>query len=67
VVLKFDLLGDGDAIVDDLGSTELFLENHIAALGAEGDGDRLGEDVDALLEGAAGLLVIDDALGHGKP
>merc|ERR1711920_544782 len=65
VILEFDLLGDGDAVVNDLRSSELLLEHHVAALGAEGDSNRLGEDVDAFFKSAASLLVVNDALGHG--
>ena len=66
VVLELDLLGDGDAVVNDLGSSELLLEHHVAALGAEGDSNRLGEDVDAFFKSAASLLVVNDALSHKR-
>jgi hypothetical protein len=35
---------------------ELLVEDHVAALGAERDLDRVGEDVDAALERAACVL-----------
>ena len=66
VILELDLLGDCDAVVDDLRGAELLLQHHVAALGAEGDGNRLSQDVDTFFEGAAGLLVVDDALSHGR-
>src|SRR5262249_34984317 len=47
VVLQLDLLGDGDAVVGDGGGAELLVEGDVAALGAEGGLDRVGEDVDA--------------------
>ena len=66
VVFEFDLLGDRHAIVDDLGSTKLLLQHHIAALRTEGDGDGFSQDVDTALEGTPGLFVVNDALGHGR-
>src|SRR5207253_5205818 len=41
-VLELNLADDGDAVVGDGRRTELLLEHHVAALGAEGDanGDR---------------------------
>ena len=42
-VFEFDVLGDGHAVVGDRGSAELLVEDDVAALGAEGDLDRVGE------------------------
>ena len=53
-VVELDLAGDGHAVVGDGGGAELLLEHHVAALGAEGDLDGVGELVDAGLEAAAG-------------
>ena len=47
LVLQLDLLGDGDAVLGDPGSAEALVEDDVAALGAEGDLHRVGEDVDA--------------------
>ena len=66
VVFELDLLGDGDAVIDDLGCTELLLEHHVAALGTQGHGNGFAEDVDAFFESATGVLVVDDALCHGR-
>ena len=63
-VLELDLLGDGDTIVGDRGGAPLLLEDDVAALGAEGHLDGVGEGVHAPLEAAAGLLVESDDLGH---
>ena len=65
-VLELDLLGDGDAVVGDRGRAPLLLEHDVAALRAEGDAHGVGELVHARLEGAAGLLVERDDLGHAK-
>ena len=50
VVLELDLLGDGDAVVGDGRGAELLVEGDVAALGTERGLDRVGQDVDALLE-----------------
>src|SRR6201999_3571338 len=47
LVLELDLLGDGDAVLGDAGSAERLVENDVAALRAERDLHRVGEDVDA--------------------
>ena len=44
---QLDLLGDGDAVLGDQGRAELLLDDDVAALGAEGDLDRVGQLVDA--------------------
>jgi hypothetical protein len=36
-VLQLDLLGDGNAVVGDERGAVLFVQNHVAALGAQGD------------------------------
>jgi len=56
-VLDLDLARNGHAVVRDRGSTELLVEHHVAALGAERDLDRVGERVDAAQERATRLLV----------
>src|SRR4051794_20726683 len=57
-VLDLDLTGDGDAVVGDGRSTELLVEHHVTAARAEGDLDRVGDRVDALLEGLARVDVV---------
>ena len=47
LILKLDLLGDGDAVLGRAGSAERLLEDDVAALGPERDLDRIGQDVDA--------------------
>ena len=47
LVLQLDFLGDRDAVLGDGGGAEGALEHDVAALGAERDLDRVGEDVDA--------------------
>ena len=50
-VLDLDLAGDGDAVVGDRRRAELFVEHDVTALRAEGDLDRVGNSVDAGLQG----------------
>ena len=63
-VVELDLAGDGDAVVGDGGGAPLLVEDDVAALGAERHLDGVGELVDAALEGAAGVLVELQDLGH---
>ena len=44
-IFELDLLGDGHAVLGDRRGTELLLDNNVATLRAEGDLDRVGEDV----------------------
>ena len=63
-VVELDLAGDGDAVVGDRRRAELLVEDDVAALGAERHLDRVGEAVDAPLEGATSGLVEDELLGQ---
>jgi hypothetical protein len=63
-VVELDLLGDGHTVVGDRGGAPLLLQHDVAALRAQGDLDRVGEDVHAPLEAAAGLLIESDDLCH---
>jgi len=63
-VVELDLLGDRHAVVRDGGSAPLLLEHDVAAAGAEGHLDGVGQGVQAALEAAAGLLVESDDLCH---
>ena len=47
-VREFDLLGDGYAVLGDRRGPELFVDDHVTALGTEGGLDRFGQDLDAL-------------------
>src|SRR5262249_42191201 len=46
-VLQFDFLGDGDAVLGDGGRAEFLFDDHVAALGAEGDFHSVSQKVDA--------------------
>jgi hypothetical protein len=47
LVLEFDFLGDGDAVLGDARGAEALVDDDVAALGTERDLYRVGEDVDA--------------------
>ena len=65
LVLELDLLGDGDAVLGDGRRPERLLEHDVAALGPEGHGDGVGEQIDALEDPVAGLLAeFDDLCSH---
>ena len=57
-VLDLDLAGDRDTVVGDRRRAELFVEHDVTAFRAERDLDRVGDGVDAGLQGAAGLLCV---------
>src|SRR5699024_2710838 len=48
----------------DGGGTPLLVQDDVAALGAEGDLDRVRELVDTALERATCVLVVDDLFSH---
>ena len=56
LVLELDLLRHGHAVLGDARRAERLLEHDIAALGAEGHLDRIGQDVDAVQHALAGVL-----------
>src|SRR5690606_7231113 len=61
-VVELDLLGDRHSVVRDRGGAPLLLEDDIAAARAEGHLDCVGQDVEAALEAATGLLIESDDL-----
>src|SRR5262249_50097064 len=54
-VLDLDLLGDGHAVVDHGGGTELLLNHDVPTAGPEGHFDGVGELVDAALDRLSGV------------
>src|SRR5204863_1864921 len=55
-VLDLDLTSDRDTVVGDGRRAELLVEHDVPAFRAKSDLDRVGEDVDAALERAPGVL-----------
>ena len=47
LVVELDFLGDSDAVLGDARRAEALVENDVAALRAERDAHRVGENVDA--------------------
>jgi hypothetical protein len=47
LVLELDLLGHGHAVLGHGGGAEGAVQHHVAALGAQGHLDRVGQDIDA--------------------
>ena len=66
-VLELDLLGDGDAVVGDRGGAELLVQDHVAALRAEGHLDGRGHLLHAAEELLACVLVETELFGHVSP
>ncbi len=62
-ILELDLLGDRDTVLGDVRRAERLLEDHVAALGAEGDLDRVRELVDAAEDRGARVLGVGDLFG----
>ena len=54
---QFDFLGDGHAVFGDGGRAEFLVDDDIAALGAEGDFNRLGEQLDTAEDTLTSALV----------
>ena len=63
-ILEFDVAGDGDAVIDDVGCAEFLLQHHVAAAGADGHLHRVGQGIDTPLQGATGGIREADQLGH---
>ena len=64
LILQFDLLGDGNAIVGDERAAELLAQHHVAALGAQGDLNGIGQLVDACAKCFTGVLALFDLFSH---
>jgi hypothetical protein len=67
LVGKFDLLGDGDAVLGDARRAERLVENDVAALRAQRHLDRIGENVDAAQHPLARVAVKSDFLSSHFP
>ena len=63
-VFQFDLLGDGHAVVGDQGGAVSSPQDHVAALGAQGDLDGVGQLIYAALQCLAGFFSITEHLCH---
>jgi len=55
LVFEFDFLGNRDTVLGDARCAEGLVDHDVAALGAEGDLHRIGENVDAAQHLVAGV------------
>ncbi len=54
---QFDLLGHGDTVFGGSGGAEFFVDEHVAAFGAERDFHRFGEFFNTAQDSLAGFFV----------
>ena len=66
LVLQLDLLGDGDTVIGDERASELLAQHNIAALGAQGDLNGVGQLVDTCAKRFAGVLALLDLFSHNE-
>ncbi len=66
VLGQLDFLGDGDAVLGDGGRAELLLDDDVAALGAEGHFDRVGEVIDAAQDRLTRVFSVQNLLCHSS-
>ena len=55
-VLDLDFLGDSHTIIGDSGRAKFLVEDNVAALGAEGDLNRVSEGIDSLAKGSPSVF-----------
>ena len=63
---QLHFLGDADTVVGDEGSAVLLIQNHVAALGAQGDLNGIGQLVNAGLQSLAGFIAAHNELRHNS-
>ncbi len=62
--MQFDFLGYGDAVLGNGGRTEFLFNNHVAALGAEGDLHSVRQHVDAAENRLSGFFSVNNLFCH---
>src|SRR5712692_7994143 len=63
-ISQIDLVGDGDAVLGDRRRSERLVEDDVAAPGAKGHLDRIGQLIDAPENRRPRLLAVGNLLGH---
>src|SRR6185369_15985602 len=63
LVLQFDFLGDCDAVLGDAGRAIAPVDDHVAALGPQGDTHGIGENIDTAGNAFTGVAGKFDVLG----
>ena len=66
LVLQLNLLGDGDTVIGDERAAELLAQHDIAALGAEGNLNGVGQLVNTCAKRLAGVLALLDLFSHNR-
>ena len=67
-IFQLHILGDGHTVVGDEGSAVFLAQNHVPALGAQGNLHGIGQLVNALLQTLASFLAVNNHLSHNaKP
>src|SRR5439155_6865688 len=67
-VLELDFFRDRHAVIGDGRRAKFAVQHDVATLGTQGNLHRLGEHVDALFEGFAGSVAVQQLFGwHGAP
>jgi len=63
-VLQFNFLRHGHAVVGDGGRTELLIQRHVAALGAEGRRHCVRQNIDAALQSILCIIAENELFSH---
>jgi hypothetical protein len=63
-VFQLDLLGHRHPVVGDGRRTPLLVQGHVAPLGAQRGGHRLGHGIDADLQSAACIFLKNELFSH---
>jgi hypothetical protein len=61
---ELDVLGDGDAVIDDRGRAPFLIEGHAVAFGPQGHFYRIGQGGDALFQGVSDVLTENYLFSH---
>ncbi len=65
-IVQVHILGDGHAVVGDEGRAVLPIQNHVAALGTQGDLYGICQGIDAGFQSFAGLIAALNELRHNQ-
>ena len=63
---QLHFLGDADAVIGEEGSAVLLIQNHVAALGAQGDLNSIGQLINTGLQSLAGFIAAHNELRHNS-
>mmetsp|Transcript_25244 Transcript_25244/g.40967 ORF Transcript_25244/g.40967 Transcript_25244/m.40967 type:complete len:200 (-) Transcript_25244:61-660(-) len=63
LIFELDGFGNCDTILGDLGCSEALLDDHVAALGAQGHGHGIGQSISTLQHGSTGTGAMTNIFG----